>query len=74
MTLYGTIYLTNTRAAMLTTSSHYQELDLSGSSGNNTLIQGEIIVDALGLSGNGSITMNLNSTNAYTVSQVALVQ
>lgn len=73
MTLLGTIYMTNTRATMLGDATHYQELDITGTSGNSTIIQGEIIVDALGLSGNGTITMNLNSTPAYIVRQVALV-
>jgi hypothetical protein len=74
MTLLGTIYMTNTRATMWGSASHYQELDITGAAGNSTLIQGEIIVDALGLSGNGTIVMNLNSTPAYIISEVALVQ
>ncbi|MBS1798688.1 MAG: hypothetical protein JSS95_02565 [Acidobacteria bacterium] len=69
MQLQGTIYLNNTTM----TSSQYQELDLSGGSGSGTTIQGEIIVGVLALGGNGSITMNLNSTPAYTVNQIALV-
>ena len=73
MTLKGTIYLTNTLATMNGDSTHYQELDLQGTPGNTTKIQGEIIVGALGLGGNGGITMNLNSTATLTVRQVALV-
>lgn len=73
LSLSGTIYLTNTLATMTADSTHYQELDLQGGSGNSTLIQGEIIVGALGLGGNGTITMNLNSTTVLTVRQVALV-
>ena len=73
MTLIGTIYLTNTRATMLSTPSKYQELDLQGGSGSGTLLEGEIIVDSLQLGGNGSIQMDLNSNASYIVSQVALV-
>jgi hypothetical protein len=72
MSLYGTIYLTN-RLAQGSTSTTYQELDLQGTPGNSTLIQGEIIVDALTLSGNAGITMNLSSNRIVLVSQIALV-
>jgi hypothetical protein len=72
LTLMGTIYMTNTRATMQGDSTHYQELDLQGTPGSGTKIEGEIIVDALNLGGNGGITMNLNNA-AYTVSQIALV-
>jgi hypothetical protein len=73
MTLKGTIYLTNLLATMNGDSTHYQELDLQGGPGSSTLVQGEIIVGALSLGGNGSITMNLNSTTTLTITQVALV-
>jgi hypothetical protein len=73
LSLAGTIYLTNDLATMTGTPSQYQELDLQGGSGNSTLIQGEIIVGALSLGGNGTIKMNLNSTTTLTVRQVALV-
>jgi hypothetical protein len=73
MTLQGTIYLTNTIATMSTTSTQYQSLTLQGGPGSGTLIDGEIIVGALGLGGNGNITMNLNSNSVIYVSQIALV-
>ena len=73
MTLTGTIYLTNTLATMNGDNTHYQELDLQGGPGSGTLIQGEIIVGALGLGGNGNITMNLNPAATTVVRQVALV-
>jgi hypothetical protein len=71
--LQGTIYLTNTLATMNGDSTHYQELDLSGNSGNQTLIQGEIIVGVLGLGGTGGIEMDLNPNASLVVQQVALV-
>jgi hypothetical protein len=73
MTLTGTIYLTNTLATMTGNSATYQELDLQGGPGSGTLVQGQIIVGALNLGGNGNITMNLNSTTTIIVTQVALV-
>jgi hypothetical protein len=73
LTLTGTIYLTNTIATMTTTSGQYQALKLQGGPGSGTHIQGEIIVGVLDLGGNGGITMNLNSTSAILVSQIALV-
>ncbi len=74
LTLQGTIYLTNTRSTMLTTSTQFQELDLQGNPGSATHIDGEIIVGVLGLGGNAGITMNLNSNAALIVSEVAMVQ
>jgi Flp pilus assembly protein TadG len=74
LSLIGTIYLTNTRATMLASPDHFQELDLSGNSGNSTYIQGEIIVDSLQMGGGGTIQMNLNSSDLFVVNQVALVQ
>jgi hypothetical protein len=74
LSLIGTIYLTNTRATMLASPNQFQELDLSGNSGNSTFIQGEIIVDSLQMGGGGTIQMNLNSSNLFVINQVALVQ
>jgi hypothetical protein len=59
---------------MLGTAAHFQELDLQGTPGSSTRIQGEIIVDVLGMGGNAGITMNLSSTPSYIISEVALVQ
>jgi hypothetical protein len=72
MFLSGTIYITNTLATMQADATHYQEVDLQGTSGSSTTIQGEIIVGALGMGGNGGITMNLTSVD-LPVNQVALV-
>ena len=74
MTLVGTLYFTNTKATMLGAPTHYQNVTLGGGSGSGTLIQGEIIVDALTMGGNGGITMNLNPSATVIVRQVALVQ
>jgi hypothetical protein len=70
LTLRGTIYLTNSTT---TTAKTYQELSLQGGPSSGTLVQGEIIVDALSLGGNGGITMNLNPDSTLKVRQVALV-
>jgi len=72
--LMGTIYLTNTLATMTATPTQYQSLSLQGGSGNTTTIQGEIIVGALSMGGNGGITMDLNAAESTTVRQIALVQ
>jgi Putative Flp pilus-assembly TadE/G-like len=71
--LKGTIYLNNTLATMKGDATHYQELDLQGTPGSTTLIQGEVIVGVLGLGGNAGITMNLNSTSTLDIRQVAMV-
>jgi len=59
---------------MLANASQFQQLNLQGGSGSGTLVQGEIIVGALQLGGNGAITMNLSSLAVYNVNEVALVQ
>jgi hypothetical protein len=69
MTLQGTLYFNNTTM----TATKYQSLSLQGGPGSGTTIQGEIITGTLSLGGNGSITMNLNSTAAYIVNEIALV-
>jgi Flp pilus assembly protein TadG len=73
MTLVGTIYMTNTLATMTTTPAHFQGLNLGGGSGSGTLVQGEIIVGTLTMTGNGAITMDLNPNASLVVQQVALV-
>jgi hypothetical protein len=74
LNLLGTIYLTNTRSTMLGAPTQFQELDLQGTPGSTTYIDGEIIVGVLGLGGNAGITMNLNSNAALIVTQLAMVQ
>ena len=71
--LLGTIYLTNTLATMNADPTHYQELDLQGTPGSSTYIQGEIIVGTLHMAGNAAITMNLNSNAILDIRQVAMV-
>jgi hypothetical protein len=70
LTLHGTIYLTNSSM----TDSTYQELKLSGNTGSNTEIDGEIIVSVLTIKGGGNVTMNLGAGADFMVSQVALVR
>lgn len=74
LSLVGTLYLTNTLATMTSTPTQYQTVQISGHGGSSTLIQGEIIVSALTLGGNGGIEMDLNSLAIYTIRQVSLVQ
>jgi hypothetical protein len=74
MILIGTIYLTNNLSTMLSTPTQYQSLTLTGSSGGNTLIQGEIIVGQLTLQGTPNITMDLNPNSVLDVRKVAMVQ
>jgi Flp pilus assembly protein TadG len=73
MSLVGTIYLANTLALTTSTPGVYQRLSLHGTSGNSTLIAGQIVVDALNLEGNAGISMTLNPTSTLHVRQVALV-
>jgi hypothetical protein len=70
ITLTGTMYF-NRRSGV--TSTVYQALSVQGSSGSTTTLTGEIITQTLSLGGNGTISMNLDSTTR-TVRQVALVQ
>jgi Flp pilus assembly protein TadG len=72
LNLKGTIYMTNTLNIM-NDAAHYQELDLQGTPGSTTLIQGEVIVGALHMGGNAGITMNLNSDSTLKIRQIAMV-
>lgn len=71
--LLGTVYLTNTLAIMNADPTHYQELDLQGTPGSSTYIQGEIIVGSLHMGGNAAILMDLNSNATLDVREVAMV-
>ena len=77
MTLYGTIYTTNSKNQMGLTSSApcslNQRLFLSGTSGSSTTITGEIITSTLEIRGGGAITMTLSPLSLTTVRQIALV-
>ena len=62
MSLTGTVYMPGAT----------QTLNLQGGSGSGTLIQGEVIIGKLSLSGNSGIHMNLNGSGV-TVRQIALI-
>ena len=71
LSVKGTVYLAHTSTA---SDGSYQSLSLQGTSGSSTLVQGEIISDALSLGGTSGVTMNLNSLSCYSVREVALVR
>jgi hypothetical protein len=73
--LMGTIHLTNTLAAMQSTPTVYQELDLTGASGSTTSLAGAVIVGKLlvRVSGGGTITMNLTALDSSS-HKIALVK
>ena len=70
LNLTGTIYLSRGTTA---TAANYNSLTISGNGGSNTTLNGEIIVDAFTVAGNGTVTFNLSSTSRE-ITQVALVQ
>jgi Flp pilus assembly protein TadG len=74
MVLHGTIYLTNSLSVMEAHTTQYQTLTLGGSAGNNTVLEGEIIVGSLALQGTPNITMDLNPNSTLILRKVALVQ
>src|SRR5258708_6726768 len=47
---------------------------LSGGSGSSTYVLGDIIADNISLGGNSAITMDLNSTKAFTILKASLLQ
>jgi hypothetical protein len=65
LTVQGTVYAHST--------NYNQTINGQGGSGSGTLVQGEIITDLLSLGGGGSIQMNLNAGQSYSINQVALV-
>jgi hypothetical protein len=70
MTLVGTIYLHDPTSSY----ADFQTLNLQGNSGSTTTLQGEIIVDALGIGGTAGVTMNLSAIPCYKIRQIALIQ
>ena len=72
--LKGTIYISNSLSIMKATPGQYQTVLLQGTPGSTTKIVGEIIVSALKLGGNASITMQLDPTATLNIRQVALVK
>jgi hypothetical protein len=65
LSIQGTIYSHS--------ASYGQTINVQGGSGSGTLVHGEIITDLLSLGGGGTIQMNLNATQTYSINQVALV-
>lgn len=71
--LIGTVYITNTRATMLSDSSLYQEVDYHGTPCTGVANYGEIIVSQLTVKGTAGISMGLFPTGFLKIRQVALV-
>ena len=56
-------------------STYYSDIfTLSGGSGSNTYVLGEIVTDNLTLGGNSTINMDLNPTTAFTTRKASLYQ
>lgn len=72
--LTGTIYLTNPWTKAHVNPDLYQTLSLGGNSGGTTTLIGEIIADALEISGDARITMQLDPSTNPNVRRIALVQ
>jgi Flp pilus assembly protein TadG len=72
--IVGTIYITNTIAAMTADPTHYQEVHYGGTPCSTTVHQGDIITSQLELNGTAQITMDLVPYGFLTIRQVALVQ
>lgn len=73
LSVKGTIYATHTAASILG-DGKYQGVSFEGGSGQETVVQGEVITDVLSFGGNSSLKMNLSSTPVSNVRQVALVR
>jgi hypothetical protein len=71
--MVGTIYITNTLASMLASPALVQSVDYHGKPCTGVQNFGEIIVGALSMKGNVSITMGLFPNGFLKIRQVALV-
>jgi hypothetical protein len=69
----GTVYITNTRAAMLASPGLLQSVEFNGGTSGATQNIGQIIVGAMTMKGGDSITMQLLPTGFLKIRQVALV-
>ena len=77
LTLAGTLYFTSSTQlgkADLAGSNAFQTLSLGGNAGSSTQIVGQILVDALDMSGNSSILMTLNPNAILPIRKLALVR
>ena len=78
--LAGTMYFHSCNAAGTGTGcgaagTYYNDMfTLQGGSGSSTYVLGDIIADNITLSGNSSITMDLNPTKAFTILKASLLQ
>jgi hypothetical protein len=71
----GSLYATNcTATPCVISGSTYQSVELTGHSGNDTNIYGQIITDQLVLKGTSGVTMTLDSTILVPIDKVALVK
>ncbi len=71
--IVGTIYITNTLATMLASPALVQSVDYHGTPCTGVQNFGEIIVSALSMQGNVSITMGLFPSGFLKTRQIALV-
>jgi Flp pilus assembly protein TadG len=71
--IIGTVYITNTLASMLASPALVQSVEFNGGTCSATQNYGEIIVGALTMKGNDSITMGLFPNSFLKIRQVALV-
>jgi hypothetical protein len=71
--IIGTIYITNTLASMLASPALVQTVDYHGTPCTGVQNFGEIVVGALSMQGNVSITMGLFPSSFLKIRQVALV-
>jgi hypothetical protein len=78
--LAGTMYFHSCNAAGTgigcgAAGTYYNDMfTLQGGSGSSTYVLGDIIADNITLSGNSSITMDLNPTKAFTILKASLLQ
>jgi hypothetical protein len=54
--------------------SYNGQISLSGSSGTDTFVLGEIVADAIAITGNGGITMALNPNPSVDLLKVSILQ
>lgn len=76
LTVAGTLYFTSSLQAGkadLAGSNAFQTLSLGGNSGNTSIV-GQILVDALDMSGNSEIRMTLNPNAILPIRKLALVR
>ncbi len=80
LVISGNLYFHNCKSngtgtnCSLPPTGYNAELEMIGTSGNGTLVLGNITADSLVVNGNGNVSMSLNPNSVYNILKASLIQ